>query len=142
MKATLSTMPLKIKNVRRNWHLIDVGGQVLGRVAPEIARLLQGKNKTDYAPYLDCGDNVVVINAGQVTVTGRKSKSKIYTHYSGYPGGLRTETYESLFKKNPEKIISNAVSGMLPKNKFRSERLRRLYIFTGSEHNYKDKFSK
>ena len=140
MKSTLTTKSLKAGQIVRNWHLIDLKGRVLGRAVPEIAKYLQGKHKRDYAPYLDCGDNVVVINAQKIIITGRKSKTKTYSRYSGYPGGMKIETFEGLMKKNPSKVIESAVSGMLPKNKFRSDRLRRLYISKDENHKFSDKF--
>lgn len=140
MKATQSTKSAKQKNIVRNWHLVDLKGKVLGRIVPEITKLLQGKNKADYVSYLDCGDNVVVINAKYVEVTGRKRKNKTYTHYSGYPGGLKIYHFADLIEKNPKKIVESAVSGMLPKNKFRDDRLRRMFVFADNNHSYKDKF--
>jgi large subunit ribosomal protein L13 len=142
MKATQTTTSLKEKNVKRNWHLVDVKGKILGRTVPEIAKYLQGKHKRDYVSYLDCGDYVVVVNAVQVVFSGRKESSKVYTSYSGYPGGLKTVTLSDMRDKNPAKIIENAVSGMLPKNKYRSDRLRRLYVFKDENHKFQDKFTK
>ncbi len=142
MKTTATTKSLKEKNIQRNWHKIDVKGKVLGRIAPEIAKYLQGKHKRDYAPYLDCGDYVVVINASEVVLTGRKAGSKTYTRYSGYPGGLRVDKFADLLVKNPTRIIENAVSGMLPKNKFRTDRLRRMFVSKDENHKFNDKFSK
>lgn len=139
---TRQTKSVKAKDVKRNWHLVDVAGQVLGRVSPGIARLLQGKNKTDYVPYLDVGDYVVVVNSKKVIVTGKKDETKIYTSYSGYPGGLKVKTFSSLMEKNSSHIIKHAVSGMLPKNKFREDRLNRLFIFPDENHQYKNKFIK
>jgi len=126
---TEQTKPVKLKEIIRGWQLVDVSGRVLGRVAPEISRFLQGKNKTNYVFYLDTGDYVVVINAKKIVITGRKSQTKIYTRYSGYPGGLKTINFSSLLEKNPGIIIKNAVSGMLPKNKFRDERLKDYLYF-------------
>ena len=142
MKATHSTKPVSEKNIKRDWHLVDVKGKVLGRVASQIAKLLQGKGKSDYVSYLDCGDNIVVINAQSIVVTGQKSNDKTYNHYSGYPGGLRTYSYAELMETNPGKIIENAVSGMLPKNTFRSDRLRRLHVYRDENHTFGDKFKK
>lgn len=142
MKLTLTTTSIKGKDVDMKWHLVDVKGKILGRIAPEIVRYLQGKNKANYVDYLDMGDNVVVINARKVKVTGNKDKTKTYTRYSGYPGGLRVESFASLMKKNPGEIIKHAVSGMLPKNKFRSVRLARLFIFPDENHTFKEKFIK
>lgn len=142
MKAKETTRSLKEKDIVRNWHKVDVKGKVLGRVVPEIAKLLQGKNKKDYAPYLDCGDYVVVVNASQVVVTGRKANTITYRRYSGYPGGLKEEKFADLISSNPKKIVEAAVSGMLPKNKFRTDRLRRMFVFKDENHNYNDKFTK
>lgn len=142
MKASQTTTSIKEKNIVRAWHKIDVKGKILGRIVPDITKLLQGKHKKDYAPYLDCGDYVVVVNAALVKLSGRKSSTKSYTRYSGYPGGLRTETFSELLTKNPAKIIENAVSGMLPKNKFRTDRLRRMYVSKDENHKFNDKFSK
>jgi large subunit ribosomal protein L13 len=127
---------------KRRWHLIDAEGKVLGRLASRIAPLLMGKKKIGYLPYLDGGDHVVVINAAKVKVTGRKETDKVYYRHSGYPGGLKEETLEELRKRRPEEIIRRAVKGMLPKNKLLRGRLKRLHIFAGSEHDYKDKFKK
>lgn len=139
-RLTQSTKPTKEKQINRNWHLIDVSGKVLGRVAPQIVRLVQGKHKTDYVPNLDIGDYIVVINASKVLITGKKAQSKEYTNYSGYPGGLRKINFADLLKKNSREIIKRAVSGMLPKNKFRSDRLNRVHIFPDNNHSFKDKF--
>ena len=137
---TKQTKPVKEKEIVRNWHLIDVSGQILGRVAGKISRLLQGKHKVIYVPYLDSGDYIVVINAKKVKVTGKKSQNKVYTRYSGYPGGLKTITYEKMSAEKPEEIIRHAVSGMLPKNKLRDRRLARLFIFKDENHKFADKF--
>ncbi len=141
-RLTQSTKSTKEKQINRNWHLIDVSGKVLGRVAPQIVRLVQGKNKTDYVPNLDIGDHIVVINASKVVITGKKAFSKEYTNYSGYPGGLRKINFSDLLKKDSREIIKRAVSGMLPKNKFRSNRLNRVHVFPKSEHTFENKFVK
>ena len=113
----MSTNKLSDKDIKREWHLIDAKGQILGRLSTEAAKLLMGKNKPNYVPYLDCGDNVVIINASEVRVTGKKETRKKYVRHSGYPGGLTVETLEKMRAKKPEKIIIHAISGMLPKNK-------------------------
>ena len=141
-KLTQSTKPTKEKQINRNWHLIDVSGKVLGRVAPQIVRFVQGKHKTDYVPNLDIGDYVVVINASKISITGKKAQSKEYTNYSGYPGGLRKINFTDLLKKDSREIIKRAVSGMLPKNKFRSNRLNRIHVFPNAEHTFANKFIK
>ena len=125
--------------VERQWHLVDAKDQILGRMATKVARLLSGKEKVEYVPYLDLGDYVVVINAVEVAVTGKKEKQKTYYRHSGYPGGLRAETLGDLRERRPEEIIRRAVKGMLPKNKLQKLMLKRLHIFAGSEHSFKDK---
>ncbi len=137
---THSTKPVKEKDIKRQWILIDLSGKVVGRIAPTIATILQGKNKVNYVPYLDMGDYIVAINARKSVVTGKKSETKEYTRYSGYPGGLKKVSYKALMEKNPAEIIKHAVSGMLPKNKLRDQRLKRLYIFADENHPYKNKF--
>lgn len=137
---TRITKPTKESQIKREWHLFDAKGKILGRLISKITQYLIGKHKTNYVPYLDMGDYVVVINAEKVKLTGKKEKTKIYTRYSGYPGGLKILTFEELKKKNPVLIIRHAVSGMLPKNKLRKKRLARLFVFAGEDHPYKDKF--
>ncbi len=132
----------KEKDIERSWHLVDLDGQILGRASTKIAELLMGKGKPYFVRSLDCGDHVVVINAKNVKVTGKKEKEKTYTRYSGYPGGLRSETYEELKARKPEEIIRHSVSGMLPHNKLHDRMLKRLYVFTGVEHSYSSKFTK
>ena len=134
------TKPTKVSEVKREWHLADVKGKILGRTATEIARLLMGKGKPYFAKNLDCGDFVVVINAKEVDVSGKKETDKVYTRYSGYPGGLRKITVKELRQRKPEEIIRHAVSGMLPKNKLRASMLKRLYVYSGEENPYGDKF--
>lgn len=139
MKQTKST---KINDVRRQWHLVDVENKILGRSASNIALLLMGKNKSNFVRNLDLGDFVVVVNAKEVKVTGNKENLKKYYRHSGFPGGFREETYKQLKARKPEEIIRHAVSGMLPQNKLRDKMLKRLYVFSGQEHKYKDKFDK
>ncbi|EKD56906.1 MAG: 50S ribosomal protein L13 [uncultured bacterium] len=122
--------------MKTNWHFIDLEGQILGRVATKIALLLMGKQKTDYLPNLDNGDFVVAINAAKIKVTGKKLTDKSYYSHSGYPGGLREITLEQLLKKDPRRVIENAVKNMLPKNKLQDRRMVRLKVFPGTEHKY------
>lgn len=136
------TKPTKAKEIKREWHLVDAKDQVLGRLATQIAQLLMGKNKPYFTRHLDCGDYVVVINAKEVKVTGKKEKQKIYYRHSGYPGGLKETPLWMLREKHPERIIINAVFGMLPKNKLRKGMLVRLKVQPGGEHPYQDKFKK
>ena len=140
VSLTHSTRPIREKDIKRNWHLIDVKDKILGRVTSESVKYLQGKHKSNYSTHLDSGDYVVVINAREVKVTGRKEKQKVYTRYSGYPGGLKKIRFDELKKKNPTEIIRHAISGMLPKNKLRDRRLSRLYIFPNETHPYQNKF--
>ncbi|KPJ70650.1 50S ribosomal protein L13 [Microgenomates bacterium DG_75] len=137
MKKTKVT---KAREIKRSWHLIDVKGKMLGRVGTQIARLLIGKDKVYYVPNLDCGDYVVVVNAANVEISGRKRKQKLYRRHSGYPGGFRELTFAQLMKRDSRKVIRQAVNGMLPKNKLRDKRLARLKIFTDDRHPYQDKF--
>ncbi len=137
---TKSTKPERKEDIDRKWHLVDVEDRVLGRAATNIATLLQGKHKPTFSPHLDSGDYVVVVNARKVQLTGKKTESKIYTRYSGYPGGLRRETFSHLLNRKPDEVIRHAVSGMLPKNKLRDRRLSRLYVFENENHKFTDKF--
>jgi len=133
------TKPTKTSDIMRNWHLIDVKDQILGRQAVAIAHKLMGKGKAYFANNMDCGDYVVVINAKTVRTTGNKELLKKYTNYSGYPGGLRTRTLKEMRAQDPTLIITHAVSGMLPKNKLRAQMLKRLYVFSDENHKYADK---
>lgn len=131
-----TTYMQKKAEVKRDWHLVDVKDKVLGRIATEIATTLLGKNKPTYTPHIDGGDYVVVINAKDVAVTRNKADTKMYYHYSGFPGGLSDDTFNELKARHPEEIIRQAVYNMLPKNKLRTERMARLKIFAGAEHTH------
>jgi large subunit ribosomal protein L13 len=141
-KLTESTKSTKGAQIQRKWHLIDASGKILGRLVPQIVRLLQGKHKVYYVPNMDVGDYVVVINAAKVKVSGKKNLSKVYTNYSGYPGGLKRINFSDLLKKDPKEVIKRAVSGMLAKNKFRSDRLNRVNIFKDEKHPFESKLTK
>ena len=119
--------------VGKDWFVVDAEGQVLGRLATRIARLLIGKDKASFTPSLDCGDHVVVINAELVRLTGNKIDQKIYRHHSGYPGGLKEIPIRQLMQKRPEEVIREAVLGMLPKNKLRARRAKKLRVYAGKE---------
>jgi large subunit ribosomal protein L13 len=119
--------------VGKNWFVLDADGQVLGRLATRVARLLIGKDKPSYTPHLDCGDHVVVINAERIKLTGNKIDQKIYYHHSGWPGGLKEIPIRTLLKRRPEEVVREAVLGMLPKNKLRARRAKKLRIYAGSE---------
>lgn len=134
-----TTYQPKKEEIKRQWHLVDVKGKVLGRVASEIASLLIGKHKKTYVNHLDMGDYVVVVNASDVELTGRKRKQKVYRSHSGYPGGYKEVKFEKLIEEQPRKVIEHAVSGMIPDNRLKSPRMRRLKVFPGKKHNYSDK---
>lgn len=136
------TTATKATDIKRNWHHIDVKDKTLGRVASEIAQLLMGKGKAYFVRNLDCGDYVVVTNADAVAVTGNKEVQKKYNRHSMYPGGFKSESLKELRARRPEEVIRHAVKGMLPQNKLRDKMLKRLFVFTGEEHSYQDKFVK
>ena len=142
VNVTKSTKTVSAKDIRREWKLVDLKGKILGRAANEIVVSLMGKNKTQYSPNMDVGDNVVVINAAQVLLSENKADRKTYTSFSGYPGGLRKISYNSMMEKNPSDIVRHAISGMLPKNKLRDKRLARLHVFANDQHSFAAKFTK
>lgn len=121
-------------SIPREWHVIDAEGMVLGRIATEAARLLQGKHKPVYTPHIDTGDHVVVVNAAKVTLTGRKEEQKLYRYHSGYEGGLREERAKDVRQKNPVRLVEEAVRGMLPKTKMGDAMWRKLKVYSGADH--------
>lgn len=125
----MSTASLSIKNVQRKSQIVDASGKILGRLATDVAKILMGKKKSEYVPYLDTGDFVVVTNASKVKVTGKKMQQKTYTRHSGYPGGLKVETLDKLILRKPEYVIEHAVAGMLPKNRLGRQMLKKLKVF-------------
>lgn len=135
------TKPTKQTDIKRQWHLVDLKGKTLGRVSTDIAKLLMGKSKPYFVRNLDCGDYVVATNAKEVKTTGKKEEKKIYYRYSGFPGGLRKETMAKLKARKPEEVIRHSVKGMLPQNKLRDRMLKRLFVYSGGEHQHQDKFS-
>ena len=120
--------------VDRKWLLIDAEGKTLGRLATEVARLLRGKHKPTYTPFIDTGDYVVVINASKMVLTGKKLDQKFYRYHTGYPGGLKETSYRNLMAKNPEKALELAVKGMLPKNSLGRQMFKKLHVYAGPEH--------
>jgi len=124
----------KANEINREWLVIDASNQVLGRVASDIARLLRGKHKVTYTPHMDTGDFVVVINAERIRLTGKKVEEKKYYRHSGYPGGIHTRTAREMLEKHPERLIRLAVWGMLPKNRLGRKLLKKLKVYTESEH--------
>ena len=130
----METKSYKSINVEKNWHLVNAEDKVLGRLAVKIAAILSGKNKAQYSPNADLGDFVVVVNAEKVKVTGNKFSQKNYYHHTGYPGGLKTKSFEKMQEDSPEKIIEKAVKGMLPKNKLANQIIKKLKVYSGSVH--------
>ena len=130
----MKTFSAKAEEVNRDWLLVDASGKTLGRLASQIALRLRGKHKPIYTPHCDTGDFIVVVNADKVRVTGNKAKDKVYYSHSGYPGGIKSITFEKLLDKNPTKIIEKAVKGMLPKNPLGRQMFRKLKVYAGAEH--------
>jgi len=130
----MRTVLPKVTEVERRWHVIDANAQVLGRVATVAAKLLQGKHKSAYTPFLDTGDHVVVINAAKVRLTGRKDEQKLYRQHSGYEGGLREERAKDVRQRKPTKLVEEAVRGMLPKTKLGDAMYRKLKVYAGADH--------
>ena len=120
--------------IKRNWFLVDAEGQTLGRLASEIANILRGKNKPSFTPHLDTGDFVIVVNAEKIEVTGKKTSQKLYRRHSGRPGGMKIEKFENLKNRIPERIIEQAVKGMLPHNSLGRQQFKKLKVYKGSEH--------
>ena len=131
---------VKTTDIKRSWHLIDAEKKILGRLSVNVAQILMGKNKSYYTPYLDTGDYVVVTNAQQVALSGKKEKQKKYYHHSQFPGGLKTKTAEQVRENKPEEVIRHSVRGMLPKTKLGKLMLKKLYVFKDDKHPYSDKF--
>ncbi len=130
----MKTYSTKASDIHRQWHLLDASGKTLGRLATQIATLLKGKHKPIYAPHMDTGDFVVVVNASKVLVTGKKAEQKMYYHHSGYPGGLKSESFNRMIEKHPMRVIEHAVKGMLPHNRQGRAMLRRLKVYAGDTH--------
>lgn len=130
----MKTYSTKSSDIKREWHLLDASGKVLGRVAAQAARLLMGKHKPIYTPHLDTGDYVLIINAAQVRVTGKKAQDKTYSRHSGYPGGFKSTTLEELMLAHPTKAMEEAVKGMLPQNRLGRAMFKKLKVYPGAEH--------
>jgi large subunit ribosomal protein L13 len=132
----MKTFTAKPESVKRDWYIVDAEGKTLGRLASEIARRLRGKHKPEYTPHVDTGDYIVVINADKVAVTGKKETAKTYYRHTEYPGGIRSITLDKLREKAPERIIQNAVKGMLPRNPLGRAMFKKLRVFAGAEHTH------
>ncbi len=128
-------MSAKASDVERKWYVADAEGKVLGRFASEVARMLRGKHKPIYTPHIDTGDHVVIVNAGKIRVTGNnKLEDKVYTSYSGYPGGLKTRSLKRLLETRPEFVLEHAIKGMLPRNRLGRRMMKKVRIYVGAEH--------
>jgi len=130
----MSTYFPKEGEIARKWYVIDASGQALGRLASRVARILMGKENPKYTPFMDTGDHVIVVNAEKVKLTGMKSEAKVYQHYTGYPGGLRSESYRKRFERKPELVIEEAVQRMLPKSKLGRQMKSKLKVYRGEKH--------
>jgi large subunit ribosomal protein L13 len=130
----MKTYVAKPSTIVKKWYVVDASGRTLGRLATVVADTLRGKNKPIYTPTIDTGDFVVIINADKVVVTGKKAEDKMYYRHSGYPGGIKSESYRHLFARKPEEVVRKAVKGMLPHNKLGAAQLKKLKIYAGAEH--------
>ena len=130
----MKTVSIRKEDVKHGWYLVDATDKTLGRICTEIANRLRGKHKAEYTPHVDTGDYIVVVNAEKVKVTGNKTTDKTYYHHSGFPGGIKSITFDKLIEKAPERIIEMAVKGMMPKNKLSRAMLSKLKVYAGSEH--------
>ena len=130
----MSTYFPKAGEIARKWFVVDASGHALGRLASRVARILMGKENPKYTPFLDTGDHVVIINAEKVRMSGMKAESKVYQHYTGYPGGLRTEAFRKRFARKPELVIEDAVARMLPKSKLGRQMKSKLKVYRGEKH--------
>ena len=135
MKQNKTYTP-KAEDIQREWFVVDATDLPLGRLASEVAQILRGKHKPTYAPHVDVGDHVIVVHAEKVAVTSGKSQAKIYYRHSGYPGGIKAESFESLRERRPEAIVERAVRGMLPKNKLGRKMLKKLKVYAGPDHKH------
>lgn len=126
----------KPNEIERKWYIIDAEDKVLGRLATEVATILRGKHKPIYTPHVDTGDFVIIINADKIKLTGKKLEQKQYKYHTGYPGGLKTISYDRMIEEKPEKVIQLAVKGMLPKNRLGRQMIKKMKVYSGSEHNH------
>jgi large subunit ribosomal protein L13 len=122
--------------VNKQWYVIDADGEILGRLSSQVAKILRGKNKPDFTPHVDCGDNVIILNAHKIKLTGNKWADRTYISHTGYPGGQRTINAESLMAKKPTEMVRKAIKGMLPKNRLAAEQLKNVYIYDSAEHDH------
>jgi len=130
------TISANKETVNKQWFVVDAEGEILGRLASKVAYVLRGKHKPDFTPHVDCGDNIIIINADKIRLTGNKLTDKVYISHSGYPGGQRKTNPEEMLSKHPGRVVEKAVKGMLPKNRLGAELFRNLYIYVGTEHKH------
>ena len=130
----MKTFSAKADEVKRDWYLVDADGKTLGRLATEVASRLRGKHKPEYTPHVDTGDYIVIVNASKVAVTGNKYNDKMYHHHTGYPGGLKSFTFEKLIDRAPERVLQRAVKGMLPRNPLGRAMFKKLKVYAGPSH--------
>jgi large subunit ribosomal protein L13 len=128
------TISANKNTANKEWVVVDANGAVLGRLASEVAKIIRGKHKTNFTPHVDCGDNVIVINADKVKLTGNKLKDKVYVRHTGHPGGQRFQTPREVLEKHPHRVIERAVKGMLPKNRLGRKLFTNLFVYAGTEH--------
>ena len=133
----MTTFMANAKNIERKWYVIDAKGKSLGRVAAKAAIMLRGKHKATFTPHVDCGDNIIIINAKEVVLTGNKLEQKVYYNHSGYTGGLRQRTAKEMRENYPVEMVERAVKGMLPKGRLGRQMYKKLFVYEGSEHNQK-----
>ncbi|EGY28360.1 50S ribosomal protein L13 [Candidatus Regiella insecticola] len=132
----MKTFTATPESIKRDWYVVDASGKTLGRLATELAHRLRGKHKAEYTPHIDTGDYIIVLNAEKIAVTGKKRTDKIYYRYTGYIGGLKQTTFEEMIARHPERVIENAVKGMLPKGPLGRAMYRKLKVYAGNEHNH------
>jgi large subunit ribosomal protein L13 len=130
----MKTVSARKERVTREWYVVDAAGKTLGRLCTEIASRLRGKHKPEYTPHVDTGDYIIVVNAEKVVVTGNKTTDKLYQHHTGYPGGIKSISFDKLLVKSPEMIIEKAVKGMMPKNKLSRTMISKLKVYAGKDH--------
>jgi large subunit ribosomal protein L13 len=130
----MKTVSARKETVTRQWYVVDAAGKTLGRLCTEIANRLRGKHKPEFTPHVDTGDYIVVVNAEKIVVTGKKTTDKLYQHHTGYPGGIKSISFDKLLLKSPEMIIEKAVKGMMPKNKLSRAMLSKLKVYAGNDH--------
>jgi large subunit ribosomal protein L13 len=130
----MKTYATKAKDIERKWHVIDASGKTLGKLGTEVARLLMGKHKPSYAPYIDCGDYVIVLNASKIKITGNKANQKTYYRHSGYPGGIKAVNFTKMLQTHPTRVIEHAVKGMLPGSLLGDAMFKKLKVYEGDKH--------